>query len=570
MLPSRSDRRWQAEWTTGVCAALLLVALEVWFPLFFLNDDNLNGSMPLWVEMGRNLLAGRNPFVSQHLMGGGYRLYTDPSFVGGSLHPWMLASGAICNFAPPWWVVELVAGPFLVLAAVSFCWMARRMAVFFGFELPGGRLVFVSVAYAFAGCNLVMGANWSIFLAWPSALCLVAGALVLPSRKASVLVAGLALVHGMMGSHPQASAYSLLALAGWAVFLRLHTGRIESYSRLLMAGALAALLLSPLLVPAIGTFGDSFRGTKDLVRTFVSPHLTPTPLFLLHTLLLGPHGPSAGTYQLWQMSPGTYQTTPFIASTWALIVCALGYRRGLPGRRLVWGGVAGLVVAFFLTAQIPLIAEMLTEIPLLRSFRWPMRQFFLVAFFLSVAGLPLLAAANARAFWAGAVAGSLALGCAFALNGVPFFNYGPRSSERWMVISGEGKRVWDAIRRDLPADAIILPTEDIENVRSRGWRGFGWLAGFNYPCLFEVRSASGYSVTKPRALDFNGRSPYAWPGVLLLEADLALAHAAFPKLHEVRYAPGPEDALLVTSPEGVARRYPFRLPPLGVRDVPHP
>ena len=58
----------------------IFAVLELWRPLFFLTDDNLDGGYPFFTEIGHHLLNGQSPFISDHLFGGHYDLLRDPTY----------------------------------------------------------------------------------------------------------------------------------------------------------------------------------------------------------------------------------------------------------------------------------------------------------------------------------------------------------------------------------------------------------------------------------------------------------------------------------------------------------
>jgi hypothetical protein len=63
-----------------LASALIFLGLEFWRPYFFLTDDNLDGGLPFFTEVGRHLLAERSPFYSDYLFGGHYNLLRDTGF----------------------------------------------------------------------------------------------------------------------------------------------------------------------------------------------------------------------------------------------------------------------------------------------------------------------------------------------------------------------------------------------------------------------------------------------------------------------------------------------------------
>jgi len=123
-LSGRSNLKTLLRWTIGGCLAIFIL-LELWRPCYFLTDDNLDASFPVFTEMGRNMKAGHTPFVSEFLFGGGYNYLRD--FSATQWHPFFLVSTLLADTPARFWMIDVMALLFLLVAAAGIAVLAHSL-----------------------------------------------------------------------------------------------------------------------------------------------------------------------------------------------------------------------------------------------------------------------------------------------------------------------------------------------------------------------------------------------------------------------------------------------------------
>jgi hypothetical protein len=137
------------------------------------------------------------------------------------------------------------------------------------------------------------------------------------------------------------------------------------------------------------------------------------------------------------------------------------------------------------------------HLPLLKSMRWPFREILQLQFFLHLflvlrppGGSPVFR----RVFTLAGIFVFL-----FPLPFLPAPTFHPMSLDRELLFSGRSDRYWAAVKSQLGPDDVIVPVADPEMIRRNPFDvPFSLLGAYNFPILFKVGSATGYSVTAPR------------------------------------------------------------------------
>jgi hypothetical protein len=86
-------------------SALIFAVLQLWRPCFFLTDDNLDGGLPFFSEVGMRLWHGQSPFISQYLFGGHYHYLRDVTFF--AWHPVYLLSSLLAGTRFHFWIIDV-------------------------------------------------------------------------------------------------------------------------------------------------------------------------------------------------------------------------------------------------------------------------------------------------------------------------------------------------------------------------------------------------------------------------------------------------------------------------------
>ena len=371
-----SDRR--LTWAGALCALALLLPLA--WPLVtgrvFVFDDLANFHLPLRYVYANALQAGRLPLWTPAVWGGVY-LHGEGQL--GMCHPLHLV---LYRFVPltAAFNLELLAN--FVMAFAGMTWLLRRLRLSTPSSFLGATL------FAFSGFALLHHHHINlvavtVHLPWLLACIDVIVKGDRPRERAAGY-AGAALVVGsavLMG-YPQGIWWNALAAVPYALFCASETRR---WLRLVpcAAAAVTGLLLGAVqLVPTIEAASQSVRAAID--RPFALSYSLPpwnvvqlwSPYFFVNRAVSSP------TDYLHPHELGIYSGALLaLAPIWLVI-----RRRKLgPQRRLMAGCAVYAAIMFVLAlGSYGGLAELLTYVPVLGSFRGPARYIMLVQFVLAI------------------------------------------------------------------------------------------------------------------------------------------------------------------------------------------
>ncbi len=472
-------------------AALIFGLLEIWRPLYFLTDDNLAGGFPLLTGMGHRLAEGRSPFVADSIYGGNFDLLRDcTDFVW---HPVYLLASLLAVTPAHDCIMDVVAFFFLMLAAAGFVTLAHHLRKELGLGLSDARIMLYTLSFTYSMIVLTTGSSWLNFLGNHSALPWLALGILQTSWRRGLSLVTLFSLHHILAGHLAATVSNTIFLSLFALGLSCYRRSFLPLFSWVGGYALAVLLLSPLLVPALQGFFDADRA-EGLTRATMSKFAIPASLFpfsyffSIFSALL-PMRIGFGTTQL-------YYASAFVscAAAWA-IVPALMSRAPWRGPELL---CAGLVALAALVVIRPLwMSELMLHVPLLKSMRWPFREILQFQFFLHLF-LVLRPPGGSVPFQ------RLIVTCGLFLFLMPLFflpapTFHPMRLDRQLLFSGGSYRYWAEVKSHLGPDDVIVPMADPELLHKNPFDvPFSLLGCYNFPILFQFRSATGYSLTAPR------------------------------------------------------------------------
>jgi hypothetical protein len=511
---------WSGWWRHPLGQALVLtfvsaLALHLWRPLFHLTDDSLSAWLPIAVEFYEKLWTGRWPFVSDHVFGGNYNWLSDP-MVFSLVGPHLLLFSPLVLTRFYFLLPDLVATFILLTTAGAFCGSALYLRKRLDLAISDGWIVFLSFSYTFTVYALLVNASWIMFINVHASYPVVFAALFARSIWRGAVAVAAAVVFSLLGSHPHPFCYllifgGLLALGvAWAL-------RSWKPTLVFAAGAtIAVIVLLPLIVPVLNGFIASWRGGEMQVgftRSFNVPagHLAASWLLGPAALLL--HRPM----QLHYAEP------VFVAGlAWTLInlplVFVLLHRRRRFSRVETVLVVTAFLCALFVARPVWL-AELLAQIPLVRSLRWPFREIAVLNAITHLLAVLCLTPQLQRVFRFGALA-SAPLGAAFLFFPAPTFN--PLELDREMIVSGKAAafhrelaRIYGQGRRTIiSADPkLVLNHPEPEPLP------FAALGSHNYAALSEMVGVAGYSATVPDWVwpSEEYADPMHWGGIYSLQ-----------------------------------------------------
>jgi hypothetical protein len=471
-------------------ATLIFAVLEWWRPYFFLTDDNLDGGLPFFIEMGHHLLNGQLPTVSNHLFGGNYDFLRDPVYF--NWHPFYLLVSLLAGTPFRNAIIDVDAFGLYLLANAGFvvlaCYLRKEMVLIIGDRW----ILFLALSFTYSISALTTGASWLTFLGNQSALpWLVLGILQKSWRRGLGLVTLFSL-HQLLGGHLSPTVSSSILISLFALGMSIARRSWQPLATWLTGYALALVVISPLLIPMLEGFFSSDRSqgvALDDMQANNIPFLSfPTSLFLGMALwILTTHDYPHTTYTLALGSS---------AAIWCLIP-ALASRA--KWRRVDLVTAVMLVFIAVLVCRPVWITEIMMRLPLFRSMRWPFRELVQFQFFLHLflvvrpPGLTPVARRFSAIFGTFVMVYPLAL---FPLP--PTFN--SMNWDRELILSGGFDRYWEKVRPLLkPTDriAVIIPFDLYMDDRFE--EPYSLLGTYNYAAMAGVVNAWGYSPTLPKS-----------------------------------------------------------------------
>jgi hypothetical protein len=496
-------------------SALIFAALEIWRPCFYLTDDNLDGGLPFFTEMGHHLLNGQSPFFSDHLFGGHYDLSRDATFF--VWHPVYLLGSLLAGTPFYFLILDFDAFLFVMLTTAGFVNLAWYLRRDLELKISDGWIMFFTMSFTYSIIALTTGASWLNYLVNQGVLPWLTLGILQKSWKAGIGLVALFSLHHILGGHPLAMISNDVFLTVFAIGTSICRRSILPVGCWVAGNAIALVAALPLFFPILEGFFSSSRSLgvtlEDMQSNNVDFNQFPTGLFVGMALwIIHPPEHAHVTYTLAMCSS---------AAAWCLIPAALSRAR--------WRGIEVVTLAVVLFTVLMVcrpvwISELMMHLPVLKSMRWPFRELVQFQFFFHLFLLlrpPGLTAAHQRLT-------AIFSACIMI---IPMFLYiiGPTLNEmplgRKLIFSGDFDRYWDHVRPLLtPSDqiAVLIPYPVYEDDNYE--KPNGLLGTFNYSCLARVISVSGYSHTSPANQLSTQTIPYYPNGAYDITQRAALIH----------------------------------------------
>jgi hypothetical protein len=472
-----------------LASALIFAVLEWWRPYFFLTDDNFDGAFPVFTEMGRHLLGGRSPFISDHLFGGGYNLLRDPGcFVW---HPLYLVVSLLAGTPFHCAIIDVDAFGLFMLATAGFVTLAHYLRREMALKISDGWIMFYALSFTYTMIALATGASWLTFLCDQSALPWLALGILQKTWRRGVGLVALFCLHQLLGGHLAPTVSNSIFLSLFALGLSISRRSWLPLGNWLIGYAVALVVILPLLVPMLGGFFASVRSQGVILEDMQGNNIPvmefPTSLFLGMALWLihPPENPHV-TYTL---------ALGASAAVWCLLPASVD--------RTKWRGLEVVTLLMLIFGAVLIcrpvwITEIMMRLPIFRSMRWPFREFVQFQFFMHLFLLvrPPGLTEQVRRF--SALFGTCVLVIPMAFYPLPP-TFNPMNWDRELILTGGFDRYWDQVRPLLkPTDriAVLIPMDIYEDDRFE--EPYSLLGTYNYAALAGVVNAWGYSPTLPR------------------------------------------------------------------------
>jgi hypothetical protein len=473
-------------------SALIFLVLEIWRPFFFLTDDNLDGGYPFFMELGDHLLHGHSPFVSDHLFGGHYNMLRDSTFF--VWHPLYFLVSLLADTPLHLCIVDLDAFLLFMLTTAGFVSLADYLRREGLVEISDAWLTFFTLSFVYSMIAITTAASWLNFACNQSALPWLALGLLQRKALRSVLIIALFSVHEIIGGHLAPTVSTTVFFSLFAVGLTVQRRSLQP-ALCWGIGTLAAIILVlPLLIPAMVGFSESLRARgvpMDDMQAYNVPAISfPVSLFLGMALwwtnatrpeLLNAHA----TYIIALGS---------CAAIWCILPAVTGRGGWRPLDVLVG---AMIVVIGFLVCRPTWVIQVMTHIPVLKSMRWPFREFLQFQFFVHLFLL------LRRPGYSPDMRRRIAL-FSTAIYVLPLFTYhlpptfNSMNWDRRLIISGKYREFWAHVHPLLQPDdkvAVLISRPLFDSDRFDV--PYSLLGTYNYACIDGIINTSGYSSTTP-------------------------------------------------------------------------
>lgn len=492
---------------TLLCALAGVAALQLWRPLYHLTDDNLDGWLPVFVEFSRRLWSGQNPFVSESLFGGGYNYFADTGVLGMVSPLFLLATPLGCS---RWYYLaaDLIASLNLIAIALAFCWSAMRLRERLRLEVTDATLVFLSVSYAFSGFNLLVNASWIGFVNPQASMPLMIAAFYEPGRRRSIALIVGAMLFGLLGSHPHPFVYMCGFIGLLCLFVAWHQRSWEPVRRLCAGAAIAAIILSPVLAPAMMGFSTSQRQAALTMKDATASSIPAAQLAA--SIVLGP--PALPLFPAMSVHYAEPSFSIAIAFSLANVPLLLALARKRRLSRIEIGLAVASLIAVLLIVRPVWLQSVMLEIPLLRSLRWPFREVADLNFFLHLLALLNLGPLLHRVTRVGVIAGAASF-LVIGLGAAPTFQL--MHVDRALVVSGKAEVFWRALRERLgEKPRVIVGSHPALTMGTQlRFAPFSLLGAYNYAALFDFVNVSGYAPTQAGPAITKEARPFHFGGI---------------------------------------------------------
>ena len=469
-------------------SALIFAALQVWRPCFFLTDDNCDGAYPFFMNMGRQLLHGQSPFHSSNLFGGNYDLLRDPTFF--AWHPQYMLVSLLAGTPLGYLMVDINAFLFLLLGTAGFVCLGDHLRRELSLKISDGWFMFYSMSFSYSMIVIATGASWINFLGNQSALPWLALGLFQRSWRRGLFLVALFGAHQILGGHlePTISTNLFLSLfaLGVAWWRRSWIPAISWFGGSLIAVA----IVLPVLVPAFSGFLGSTRAQgvdlTDMSNNNIPDFSLPASVFWGMALWYI-HPPVTNFTETYTMSLGA------CAAAWCFAP-AIAVGRW---HKLEWMILGMLLLLGLFIARPAWVSEIMLRLPLLKSMRWPFREFLQFQLFFHLFLLLRSPGMVPRLRWIFAGLGIFFFVPPLLIHAPPTF--AQMEEDRQLIFSGGLDRYWAQVRPFLsPEDryAVIIPVKlYLDETLDKP---FSLLGTYNYAVLAGERNVWGWSQTPPR------------------------------------------------------------------------
>lgn len=239
---------------TVLLCAVMLIAMEIRQPYFFLQDDNCDSYICQYAYSLRSVSQGEFPYYDFHQFGG--MRFLDKGQTG-QLNIFVYLAGALSELllGHIGGVVDFSAAIYLILGAVGMLFLLQKR-----FKVKSAVSIIGAITWSFNSFSIYCGSNWMITLILTGCLpwiVLSTCYLMDNDELKALILAAIPKVFMFYGGHPQYFIYAIifdyLFALSYLLFVTAKGSRLKALGKFTLKYFLSGLLILlwslPLLVP---------------------------------------------------------------------------------------------------------------------------------------------------------------------------------------------------------------------------------------------------------------------------------------------------------------------------------
>lgn len=469
-----------------VISLFTLLAIEISYPFFFLNDDNRTQFLPFFAYNYKSLLNLQVPFYNFHQFLG-YPLYSNGQ--AATFYPLVYLSGFLSNliFNHSFAIIDILVSVHLLIGAYGFYFLGRYINLSPPASLWGALTWVFNSFFIYVSNSWWMVSGVTAYLPW-----LIYTALqLITHRKLSLLILN-SLLRTLLFfiGHAQFFVYICIFEFITVLCIVILNKRTDLREKTIFYGLswlITVISSLPFLVPYWYGAQNSFRETRITYQIFSSES------FDILKWSFGLIYPFAGHFldlETFWRNLHNLSHIGYINLFLAMIALYLLFTKKESKNKAMLI-VFWAAFLFSLLWASGALDPIIYNIPILNRFRWHFKLVAFVNFYLSLLsafGLMFLLNHNEklkkRLFPALLIIQTLNMICLYTVSPIRSFNTLPHK---------EKIPLYEPLKEELSSSRIITLGADFSDLKSSGG------VGYNYAALFNLYHISGYDILAPKS-----------------------------------------------------------------------
>ena len=437
-------------------------------------------------------MAGRNPYVSQYLYEGNFIFLRETSILHLS-HPLLILLSGLLSLTPwQYFVVDIIISGYFIAAACFTTLLYVRLREKYKIPISNELIIIISLSATFSVWSLILGSSAGMYIWNQATLALIFIGLIHSDWKYGIAWVGCAVANAFLASHGGELVFTLFFATLFVIAYSLVERSFRPIIIWVGGGILTGFLILPFLSPVLSGLLESRRAGALDIEQVVTLNF-PFPSSLL-SYFIGTFCAFLGQqyYQNCAVNPLQLLAFPSCFGAWLIFKCRMPWKNIQP---VAWCFIGFAAFALLVVDRPIWLQEYFFQhIPLIRSLRWPYKEFMFFIFFMHL--WMIMVPPRGTTSQIGLL---LAVGLGFWLfpliaGGAP--SQSLRKEDRAAITSGASDRYWLELKKKLPEDVLIIPALG-PNIGHGFWSlPQSALGTYLYGALFRVKTPFYYSPTR--------------------------------------------------------------------------